>query len=121
MLASLLIVFREVFEAGLIVGLVLAILLGLVFLGMQGVEWHGEPFKLNSGVYSSLYFTITGIHMIHVIVGLLMMAVLLLWTALGYFSGGRHAAASIGAIYWHFVTFIWLIVFSVIYLVPRLG
>ena len=105
----------------LIIGLSAAILLGVAFIGMQGVEWRGEPFKLSSGVYSSLYFTITGIHILHVIVGLLMMGVLLLWTTLGYFSAGRHAAASIGALYWHFVTLVWLVVFSVIYIAPRLG
>jgi len=105
----------------LLIGLSAALVLGLVFLGMQGVEWSHQPFKLNSGVYSSLYFTITGIHMLHVIVGLLMLAVLLLWTALGYFSASRHAAASIGAIYWHFVTLVWLVVFSVIYIAPRLA
>lgn len=105
----------------LIVGLSVAILLGVVFIGMQGVEWHNKSFKLSSSVYSSLYFTITGTHIAHVIVGLLMMVVLLLWTALGYFTADRHAAVSIGAIYWHFVTVIWLVVFFVIYIVPRLG
>jgi len=105
----------------LIMGLSSAILLGSAFLGMQCVEWHNEPFKLSTGVYSSLYFTITGTHILHVIVGLLMMGVLLLWTALGYFGAGRHAAVSIGAIYWHFVTIVWLVVFFVIYVAPRLG
>lgn len=105
----------------LIMGLSGAIILGISFLAMQAVEWHNEPFKLGSSVYSSLYFTITGTHILHVIVGLLMMGVLLLWTVLGYFGAGRHAAVSIGAIYWHFVTVVWLVVFSVIYIVPRLG
>jgi heme/copper-type cytochrome/quinol oxidase subunit 3 len=105
----------------LITGLSAAIVLGLVFIGMQGVEWRKEPFQLSTGVYSSLYFTITGTHILHVIVGLLMRGVLLLWSALGYFSAGRHAAVSIGAIYWHFVTIVWLVVFFVIYIAPRLG
>jgi heme/copper-type cytochrome/quinol oxidase subunit 3 len=105
----------------LMIGLSSAMLLGLVFLGMQGVEWHNKAFGLSASVYSSLYFTITGTHMLHVMVGLLMIGVLLVWTALGYFGGGRHAAVSIGVIYWHFVTIVWLVVFFVIYIAPRLG
>jgi heme/copper-type cytochrome/quinol oxidase subunit 3 len=102
-------------------GLCGALALGIVFLAMQGYEWSGEPFQLSTGVYSSLYFTITGFHMLHVIVGLLMLAVLLLWTSFGYFSAERHSAASIGAIYWHFVTVVWLAVFFTFYIAPRLG
>jgi heme/copper-type cytochrome/quinol oxidase subunit 3 len=104
----------------LMIGIGLALVLGLTFIALQGVEWSHQP-KLNTSVYSSLYFTITGIHILHVIVGLIMLAVLLVWTALGYFDANRHAAASIGVIYWHFVTIIWLIVFSVIYIAPRLS
>jgi cytochrome c oxidase subunit 3 len=69
----------------LMIGLAAALVLGIAFLAMQGFEWSGEPFKLHTNVYSSLYFTITGFHMLHVIVGLLMLAVLLLWTALRLF------------------------------------
>ncbi len=102
-------------------GLCAALALGIIFLAMQGFEWHGEPFNLPTGVYSSLYFTITGFHMLHVIVGLLMLSVLLLWNSFGYFSADRHSAASIGATYWHFVTIVWLAVFFTIYIAPRLG
>jgi heme/copper-type cytochrome/quinol oxidase subunit 3 len=105
----------------LMIGLAAALILGTVFLAMQGLEWSGEPFKLHTNVYSSLYFTITGFHMLHVIVGLLMLAVLLLWTAFGYFSADRHSAASIGVMYWHFVTIVWLAVFFTFYITPRLG
>jgi cytochrome c oxidase subunit 3 len=51
-----------------------------VFIAMQGFEWSGQPLRCSTGVYSSLYFTITGFHILHVMVGLLMLAVLLLWT-----------------------------------------
>ena len=105
----------------LMIGLAAALVLGIAFLAMQSFEWSGEPFKLHTNVYSSLYFTITGFHMLHVIVGLLMLAVLLLWTAFGYFSADRHSAASIGVMYWHFVTIVWLAVFFTFYITPRLG
>jgi heme/copper-type cytochrome/quinol oxidase subunit 3 len=105
----------------LIAGLAVTLVLGIVFIVMQGFEWRGQPFTLSSGVFSSLYFTITGLHMLHVIVGLLMLAVLLLWTLLGYFDAPRHSAVSIGVIYWHFVTAVWLAVFFTFYITPRLG
>jgi heme/copper-type cytochrome/quinol oxidase subunit 3 len=105
----------------LTLGLAAALALGAVFIAMQLVEWSRQPFTLSTGVYSSLYFTITGIHLLHVAVGLLLLAVLLLWTVLGHFDSRRHAAASIGAIYWHFVTAVWLAVFFIFYIAPRLG
>ena len=103
------------------IGLVATILLGIVFLGLQGVEWHNKPFHLTSNVYGSLYFTVTGFHMAHVVAGLLMLLALLLWSLLGYFDERRHAAVSVGAIYWHFVTAVWIFVFLAIYVSPYLG
>lgn len=105
----------------LILGTAAALVLGVVFLGLQGIEWKGEPFSVATGVFSSLYFTITGFHMLHVLVGLLMLGTLLLWTALGYFDEARHSAVSIAVLYWHFVTIVWLAVFFTFYISPRLG
>jgi len=104
----------------LILGLSAALILGIVFIAMQLFEWHRQPFTLSTDVYSSLYFTITGTHILHVVVGLLMLAVLLLWSVLGHFDAERHAAASIGVLYWHFVTVVWLAVFFIFYIAPRL-
>jgi cytochrome c oxidase subunit 3 len=53
-----------------------------------------------------------------VVAGLLMIALLLVWAALGYFSKDRHAPLTIGAIYWHFVDAVWLVVFATLYLLP---
>jgi len=102
-------------------GLVLSLLLGIIFIVLEGTEWAHKGFKLSTGVYSSLYFTITGFHLAHVIAGLLMLAVLLLWTMLDYFDENRHSAVSIGVIYWHFITVVWLAVFFTFYITPRLG
>jgi cytochrome c oxidase subunit I+III len=107
-------------KAPLIGGLAAALVLGTVFIGMQFYEWAHQPFLLSTGVYSSLYFTITGFHILHVVVGLLMLAVLLIWTARGHFDAERHGDVSIGALYWHFVTLVWLAVFGIFYIAPRL-
>ena len=105
----------------LMIGLAISTALGSVFILLEGFEWAGQPFHLTSGVYGSLYFTITGFHLVHVIAGLLLLMVLFLWTALGYFDAKRHSAVSIGVLYWHFITIVWLAVFFTFYIAPRLG
>ncbi len=104
----------------LMFGLIAALVLGASFIALELKEWSGESFTLSTSVYSSLYFTITGFHLLHVVVGLLMLAAILLWTALGYFDAARHSAVSIGGMYWHFVTVVWVGVFFTFYIVPRL-
>ena len=102
-------------------GLFGGIALGAVFVGVQLIEWSGKPYQFNSSPYSSLYFTITGFHLAHVIIGLLVLLVLLVWSFLGYFDSKRHAPVAIGAVYWHFVDAVWLAVFFTIYVTPYLG
>lgn len=98
----------------------IAIALGAAFVKIQLGEWHKKTYGLTSDLYGSLYFTITGFHMAHVVVGLVVLSLLLLWTALGYFKENRHNAITIGGLYWHFVDAIWLVIFSSLYLVPYL-
>ncbi len=101
-------------------GMAIGILLGVVFLVVQAFEWKTKTFSLTSGSYGSLYFTITGFHMLHVIVGVLMLSVVLIWSLMGYFNPRHHARVSIAAIYWHFVDAVWLCVFFTFYLSPYL-
>jgi heme/copper-type cytochrome/quinol oxidase subunit 3 len=105
----------------LLVGIAATLVLGIVFLFLQGVEWSNKPYTLATSVYASLYFTVTGFHMIHVIVGLLVLLILFVWTSLGYFGTLRHSAVSIGVIYWHFVTAVWIAVFMTFYVTPFLS
>lgn len=107
-------------RARLLIGLVVAFLLGCVFAGVQMKEWHDKPFTYTTGAYGSLYYTVTGFHVAHVAVGLLVMLALIVWSALGLFDRRRHAPVSIGAIYWHFVDVVWLTVFFTFYVVPYL-
>lgn len=104
----------------LLLGIAATLVLGILFLGLQGIEWHAKPYSVSSNVYGSLYFTVTGFHMAHVLAGLVMLAVLGLWTGFGYFGARRHSAVSIGVIYWHFVTAVWIAVFLSLYVTPYL-
>ena len=101
-----------------VLGLALAFILGVAFLVVQGFEWRSKKFSLASNLYSSLFFTVTGFHMAHVIVGVLALAALVAWTALGYFDGRRNVPVLITTAYWHFVDIVWLFVFATFYVSP---
>jgi heme/copper-type cytochrome/quinol oxidase subunit 3 len=103
------------------IALGISLVLGVVFMTIQGFEWLEKPFTLASSTYGSLYFTITGFHVAHVFAGTIMLAVLLVWVLLGNFDSRRHAAISVGSLYWHFVDIVWLTLFFTFYITPRLG
>ncbi len=103
-----------------IASMALAVILGIAFVVIQLNEWSKKAYDMTSNLYGSLYFTITGFHMFHVIVGLIILMLLLLWIALGYFDDRRYAAVTIGGLYWHFVDVVWLFVFTTLYLTPYL-
>jgi heme/copper-type cytochrome/quinol oxidase subunit 3 len=102
-------------------GLVVSFVLGGIFLAIQGIEYSHKHFSPQSDAYGSLFYTITGFHGAHVAVGLLMIAVVTIRAFLGHFRPGRHLAVSNVALYWHFVDAVWLVVFTTIYLSPRLA
>ena len=104
----------------IVLGLLGALVLGTAFMGVQFSEWRSKPFSVTTDPYGSLYFTITGFHMLHVAIGLLMLAALLAWACLGYFTSRRHAGLSVGILYWHFVDAVWLTVYASLFLAPRL-
>jgi cytochrome c oxidase subunit 3 len=95
-----------------------AIVLGVLFVGVQLKEWHDHPYGPSAHLYGSLYFTITGFHMLHVVAGVVVLVLLLTWTALGYFDDRRHTVLSIGGMYWHFVDIVWLFIFTTLYISP---
>lgn len=103
-----------------VLGLGAGLVLGIIFVTIQVFEWLDKPFQINSNAYGSLFFTVTGFHMAHVVAGLFVLAPLTLWSGLGYFNVERHAPVSIGAIYWHFVDVVWLAVFFTFYITPYL-
>jgi len=105
----------------LVWGLGVAALLGMIFLAVQYFEWAARPFVLASSSYSSLYYVVTGFHMAHVVVGVIMMWALFAWSAMGYFNRVRYAHIHIGALYWHFVDAVWIAVFFTFYVTPYLG
>lgn len=103
-----------------LLGIAGGLVLGAIFVGIQWLEWHNKPFGLRTGLYGSLFYTITGFHMAHVLVGLVGLLLALIWTGLGYFDEERNAPIVNVSAYWHFVDAVWLCVFTVLYLTPYL-
>ncbi len=91
-----------------IAGLVGGSVMGLAFVALQPTEWSDKSFGLGADSYASLFFTVTGFHMAHVVVGLMMLSALAIWTALGKFDSHRRDPVSIASFYWHFVDVVWI-------------
>ena len=93
----------------------------MIFLVVQISNGARRAIRARSSAYGSLYFTITGFHMAHVVRGRDHAGCPVLWSWLGYFDRVRYAHIHIGALYWHFVDAVWLAVFFTFYLTPLLG
>ena len=99
--------------------LAITLLMGIVFLGMQAYDYltlvteHG--FGINSGIYGSLFFTMTGFHGAHVFGGVVGIAVILLRGIAGQFSAQHHVAVEAVSAYWHFVDIVWIALFATLY------
>ena len=102
-------------------GLALTFVLGAVFFGLQLYEYSRSELAPTDSVYSSLFFTLTGLHGLHVLVGILSILVVLVWAQLGYFTQRRHLAVHNVALYWHFVDAVWVfLIIPTVYLSPYL-
>ncbi len=106
-------------RARLKLGLFLTILLGVIFLGFQVYEYfHAYAdlnLRLDSGIYGSTFFLLTGFHGLHVTIGAIMLTVMLFRTMAGHFQPDNHFAFEATAWYWHFVDVVWLMLFVVVY------
>ena len=96
-----------------------AIVLGIVFVTIQLHEWAGKPYGVQNHTYGSLFFTITGFHMAHVVVGVLSLSLVWLWIALRRVTQARREILTIAALYWHFVDVVWLVIFTLLYGLPH--
>jgi cytochrome c oxidase subunit III len=103
----------------LVKGLIATVLLGFLFVILQGFEYH-EAYSemgltLGSGIYGSTFFMLTGFHGLHVTIGAIFLTVVLVRSARGHFSSHNHFAFEAAAWYWHFVDVVWLGLFIFVY------
>jgi cytochrome c oxidase subunit 3 len=93
--------------------------LGLLFLGGQAYEYnelvqHG--FGINSGIYGTVFYMLTGLHGLHVTVGVVLLVAILLRTWWGHFTARSHFGFEGTILYWHFVDIVWFFLYFVLYL-----
>lgn len=108
----------DVYKLRLWYGVTIA--LGVVFLGIMAFEWtelilHGVT--IQSSVFGSVFYILTGFHAAHVTAGLIAFVVILLRVAKSKFTPAQATAAMAVSYYWHFVDVVWIGVFVVIYIV----
>ncbi len=99
-------------------GLLIAFGLGIVFLALQAYEYTHSDVLPTDNAYGSLFFAITGIHGIHVLIAVIMNGYLQVRARLGHFSARRLQGVENVVLYWHFVDAVWIFVVVSLYLSP---
>jgi cytochrome c oxidase subunit III len=116
--------------------IVVTMILGAAFLGIKGYEYHEkyleghipgfgldfrfEPeYQKNAQIFFSLYFVLTGLHALHMIVGLGIMTWMLIWVKQGIITTEYYSPIEISGLYWHFVDIVWIFLFPLLYLIGR--
>jgi cytochrome c oxidase subunit 3 len=102
-------------------GLLMTFAMGSTFLGLQGIEYVDKLKEVTprTDIYGSLFFTITGFHGIHVLVGLLLNLWLQFYAWRGRFTAERYLPVENVTMYWHFVDAVWVFILASLYLAPR--
>lgn len=102
-------------------GLVITLALGGAFIYITYQEYAAHLKKLTpwENAYGSIFYTITSLHFLHLVLGLLMLTFVLLRSFAGHFNEHRHAAVKNAVRYWHFVDLVWLFVVGILYLSPQ--
>ncbi len=122
---------------GIVIFLILTLLLGLVFLGVKAYEWNekfqehhvpGPTFYMEgvppaaqgqAQLFFSLYFAMTGLHALHMVVGVGILSILLWFTSKGRYTAKYMTPVDVAGLYWHFVDIIWIFLFPLLYLIDR--
>jgi cytochrome c oxidase subunit III len=89
------------------------------FLGGQAYEYTNlivnEGFSISSGIYGSVFYGLTGLHGLHVTVGVLVLTGVLIRSFMGHFSSRSHFGVEGTVLYWHFVDAVWLALYVALY------
>jgi len=101
----------------------LTILLGALFLFGTGLEWHRLIYErgltISTNLFGTTYYSLVGLHATHVTAGLIMLFVVLLFGLAGRVGSEHTARIETLSMYWHFVDAVWVVVFTVVYLIGR--
>ena len=108
-------------RSALIRWLIFSIALGGAFLCMQMYDYSQLTFQARDTVFGTTFYTLTGFHGAHVAGGVIFMFVCLMRSLGGQFSAAKHEAVEACSFYWHFVDVVWIVLFSILYIVPLIA
>lgn len=107
-------------RAGLIRWIGLTAVLGLLFVGLQGVEYGelaAEGITIYSNEFGMRFYAPTALHGLHVVVGVLWALAVIVHAVRGGYSEDNYVGVEVFGLYWHFVDVVWIFLFTVIYLI----
>ena len=101
----------------------LTILLGGLFLYGTGREWHRLIYEhgltISTNLFGTTYYSLVGLHAFHVTAGLVMLLIVLIFGLSGRVGANQFRRVDVLALYWHFVDAVWVVVFTVVYILGR--
>ena len=101
----------------------LTILLGFIFLLGTAREWHKlikvDGLTISTNLFGTTYYSLVGLHATHVVVGLIMLLIVLIFSMMGRLHSKHTDRVETLALYWHFVDAVWVVVFTVVYVIGR--
>ncbi len=101
----------------------LTITLGALFLYGTGQEWHRLIYEhgltISTNLFGTTYYSLVGLHAFHVTAGLIMLSVVLFFGLAGRVGPEQSARVDVLSLYWHFVDAVWVVVFTVVYILGR--
>jgi cytochrome c oxidase subunit III len=99
------------------------ITLGAAFLYGTGSEWYRliykEGFTISTNLFGTTYYSLVGLHAFHVVVGLVSLSIVMVFTLLGSVRAEHAERIDVLSLYWHFVDMVWVVVFTVVYVIGR--
>src|SRR5271156_124055 len=111
-------------KRGAFLGLwLLTVILGGLFLFGTAQEWHRLIYEhgltISTNLFGTTYYSLVGLHGFHVIVGLLMLSTVFIFAVAGYVGPEQSKRVEVLSLYWHFVDAVWVVVFTVVYILGR--
>ena len=107
-------------QAGLRKWLIATVLIGATFVGVQIYEYYKlieHGFVPSEGLYGSTFYTMTGFHGFHVTIGVICLAFVTMKAFQGKYTATDHRGVEVVGLYWHFVDLVWIILFTIVYLI----
>ena len=105
-------------KAAVFLWLLATFILGAAFLGLQVHEYMTVGFTPQSTSVGAIFFSLTGLHGMHVFVGLVLLLLAMIRALRGRWTSERHVGLLGISVYWHFVDIVWVVLFTVVYCLP---